>query len=74
MSERVKAYFEMLEGLSSEDLDRSARELAVREKQNGARLIAHISESAGLPPLPSRGEGGISGRRPRSGHTEESEA
>ena len=30
MSERVQAYFEMLEGLSSEDLDRSARELAVR--------------------------------------------
>ena len=44
MSERVQAYFEMLESLSSEDLDRSARELALREKQNAARLIAHIAE------------------------------
>ena len=44
MSERVKAYFAMLESLSSEDLDRSARELALREKQETARLIAHIAE------------------------------
>ena len=44
MSERVRAYVEMVQGLSSEGLDRSARELAVREKRDGARLIAHIAE------------------------------
>lgn len=44
MSQRVLAYFGMLEKLSSEELDRSARELAVREKRYGARLIAHIAE------------------------------
>ena len=44
MCERVKAYFAMLERLSSEDLDRSAQELAVREKHEVARLIAHIAE------------------------------
>jgi 5-methylcytosine-specific restriction endonuclease McrA len=44
MSERVIAYFEKLEGLSNEDLDHSAQELALHEKQNSARLIAHIAE------------------------------
>jgi 5-methylcytosine-specific restriction endonuclease McrA len=44
MSEKVNAYFAMLKSLSSEDLDRSARELAVREKREIARLIAHIAE------------------------------
>ena len=44
MSERVKTYFAMLKGLSSEDLDRSVRELAAREKQDVARCIAHIAE------------------------------
>jgi 5-methylcytosine-specific restriction endonuclease McrA len=44
MCDRVKAYLAMLERLSSEDLDRSARELAVREKHEVARLIAHIAE------------------------------
>jgi 5-methylcytosine-specific restriction endonuclease McrA len=44
MSERVLAYFAKLERLSSEDLDRSARELAVRGKQDDACLIAHIAE------------------------------
>jgi hypothetical protein len=44
MSERVQAYFEMLGNLTSEELGRSAEELAVREKQNVARLIAHIAE------------------------------
>jgi len=44
MSESVKAYFAMLERLSSVDLDRSAQELAVREKHEVARLIAHIAE------------------------------
>ena len=44
MSERVKAYFTALEKCSSEKLDRSAVELASREKQDVARLIAHIAE------------------------------
>ena len=44
MSERMRAYFEMLKSLTSVDLDRSAQELAVREKQEAARLIAHIAE------------------------------
>ena len=44
MSERVKAYFEKLENLSSEELDRAAKELALSEKQSVARLIAHIAE------------------------------
>ena len=44
MPERVEAYFAMLERLSNEDLDSSAQELAVREKQDAARLIAHIAE------------------------------
>jgi len=44
MSESEKAYFAMLESLSSVDLDRSAQELAVREKEEAAHLIAHIAE------------------------------
>ena len=44
MSERVHAYFEELKKLSSKDLDRSARDVSLNEKQNTARLIAHISE------------------------------
>lgn len=44
MSERVKTYFAMLKGLSSEGLDRSVRELSAREKQDVARCIAHIAE------------------------------
>jgi len=44
MSERMRAYFGMLKSLTSVDLDRSAQELAVREKQEAARLIAHIAE------------------------------
>jgi len=44
MSERVSAYFDMLKRLSNESLDRSARELAVREKREVACLIAHIAE------------------------------
>jgi hypothetical protein len=42
--ERFKAYFEKLEGLSSEELDRSAEKLVRLEKQNVALLIAHIAE------------------------------
>ena len=44
MSERVEAYFAMLKSRTSEDLDRSARALALREKHDVARLIAHIAE------------------------------
>ena len=44
MSERVKTYFAMLKALSSKALDHSAIGLAVCEKQNTARLIAHIAE------------------------------
>ena len=44
MIERFKAYFEKLEGLSSEELDRSAERLVRLEKQNVALLIAHIAE------------------------------
>ena len=44
MSERVRAYFKELELRSSEDLDSSAVTIASDEKQNVARLIAHIAE------------------------------
>ncbi len=44
MRNRVEAYFGMLEQLSAEELDRSATEVAVLEKRNVARLIAHICE------------------------------
>jgi len=44
MSQRVVTYFEQLKRLSCKVLDQSARELAVREKHEGARLIAHIAE------------------------------
>ena len=44
MSESMRAYFEMLKSLTSVALDRSAQELAVREKQEAACLIAHIAE------------------------------
>ena len=44
MIERFKAYFEKLEGLSSEELDRSAERLVRLEKQNVTLLIAHIIE------------------------------
>lgn len=42
--ERFKAYFERLQRLSSEDLDRSAEKLVRREKRNVALLIAHLAE------------------------------
>lgn len=44
MIERFKAYFEKLEGLSSEELDRSAEKLVRLEKRHVALLIAHIAE------------------------------
>jgi hypothetical protein len=44
MMKNIKAYFETLEGLSAESLDRSAVKLVCGEKQNVALLIAHIAE------------------------------
>ena len=38
------AYFEQLERLSTEDLDRSVVDLVLAEKQNVAFVIAHIAE------------------------------
>jgi hypothetical protein len=42
--EKFEAYFEKLEGLSSEELDRSAEKLVLVGKRNVALLIAHIAE------------------------------
>src|SRR3972149_7028836 len=39
-----KTYFETLEGLSTEELDRSAEKLVRAEKRNLALVIAHIAE------------------------------
>ena len=44
MSEGVRAYLETLKGLSNDELDRSAQELARREKNETAHLIATIAE------------------------------
>ena len=44
MVKEIKAYFETLEGLSTEALDRSAEKLVRAEKRNVALLIAHIAE------------------------------
>jgi hypothetical protein len=44
MNDRFKKYFERLEGLSTEELDRSAEKLVRAEKQNAALVIAHIAE------------------------------
>ena len=44
MSEHFVAYFERLERLSTEDLDRSTVELVGAEKQTVAHVIAHIAE------------------------------
>ncbi len=44
MSKRAEAYFKKLENCCSEDLDRSAIQIASNEKQNVAHLIAHIAE------------------------------
>ena len=44
MIERVKTYFETLEGLSTEELDRSTEKLVRAEKRNVALIIAHIAE------------------------------
>ena len=44
MIERFQTYFETLEGLSTEELDRSAEKLVRAEKKNVALVIAHIAE------------------------------
>jgi hypothetical protein len=44
MVKKIKAYFETLEGLSTEALTDSAEKLALAEKRNVALLIAHIAE------------------------------
>ncbi len=44
MVEKIKAYFESLEGLTTEALDRSAEQLVREEKRNVALVIAHIAE------------------------------
>ena len=44
MTEKLEAYFDTLEGLSTEELDRSAEQLVHAEKRNAAKLIAHIAE------------------------------
>jgi len=42
--ERFQTYFKTLEGLSTEQLDRSAEELVRAEKNNVTLVIAHIAE------------------------------
>ena len=44
MIERFKTYLKTLEGLSTDELDRSAEKLVHAEKRNVALLIAHIEE------------------------------
>ncbi|MGH9461033.1 MAG: HNH endonuclease [Vicinamibacteria bacterium] len=44
MIETIKTYFETLEGLSTEELDRSIEKLVRAEKRNVALMIAHIAE------------------------------
>jgi hypothetical protein len=44
MIERFRTYFETLERLSTDDLDRSVEKLVREEKRNTALVIAHIAE------------------------------
>jgi len=44
MIEKLKTYFERLEGLTTEELDHSAEKLVRAEKRNVALVIAHIAE------------------------------
>jgi len=44
MIDRFRTYFKTLEGLSTEELDRSAETLVRAEKRNTALVIAHIAE------------------------------
>lgn len=44
MCELFKAFFERLEGLSAQELDRSVAELVLAENKNVALVIAHLAE------------------------------
>ena len=44
MMEKMKTYFETLERLSTEELDRATEKLVCAEKRNMALVIAHIAE------------------------------
>ena len=44
MIEKFENYFETLEGLSTEELDRSVEKLVRAENRNTALMIAHIAE------------------------------
>ncbi|HEY7818722.1 MAG TPA: hypothetical protein VIG29_10925 [Vicinamibacteria bacterium] len=44
MIDKLKTYFQTLEALSTEELDRSVEELVRAEKRNTALVIAHIAE------------------------------
>ena len=44
MIEKFKLYFKKLEGISIDELDRSAETLVTGENTNIAKLIAHIAE------------------------------
>ena len=44
MLERFQTYFERLEALSTEELDRCVEKLVRAEKRNVALVIAHIAE------------------------------
>ncbi|MGH9459749.1 MAG: hypothetical protein ACRD1X_00915, partial [Vicinamibacteria bacterium] len=46
MIEKIKTYFETLEKLSTEELDRSIEKLVRVEKRHVALMIAHIAEMA----------------------------
>ena len=53
MSERFTAYFEQLERLSTEDLDRSVVDLVLAEKQNVALSSPTSPRSRGGRPISS---------------------
>jgi len=44
MKEKIAVYFDALERFSTEELDRSAKDLVIREKKNLACVIAHLAE------------------------------
>ena len=47
MIEKIARYFETLEGLSTEELDRSVEKLVCAEKRNVALVIMHIVRLTG---------------------------
>ncbi len=55
MIEQIKAYFESLERLSTEELDDSIEKLVRVEKRNVALMIAHIAEMARRKAISSAG-------------------